>query len=100
MFEALRSEIEGLEIPLDGAALAEAIVLRDRLDARIAVAVGAFDAAGLHELDGAVTMAAWLRHRTGTDQPRANRLTMQGRKLGALPVLRDAFLDGTLSGGQ
>jgi hypothetical protein len=41
MFDALATSIEGLEIPLDRQALAAAIALRDRLDAKVAAAVGA-----------------------------------------------------------
>lgn len=100
MFCSLATAIEGLEIPDDPGALAEVLALRDRLDARIAVAVGRFEAAGLHEVDGSLTTAAWLRHRGGLDHGAAHRLAVQGRKLGVLPVLRQAFLDGRLSGGQ
>lgn len=44
MFEALAEAVEELDIPVDRVALAQVIALRDRLDARIAGAAGAFDA--------------------------------------------------------
>ena len=46
VFEKLGTAIETLDIPLDGDALAAAIALRDRLDARISDAVNAYDRAG------------------------------------------------------
>jgi hypothetical protein len=47
-----------------------------------------------------VTMPAWLRHHAGRDPRTAARLVTQGRKLLALPVLREAFDAGRLTGGQ
>lgn len=100
MFDGLRAEIEGLQVPLHAAALVEAFALRDLLEARVAVAVGEFEAAGLHELDGAVSMGAWLRTRARRAHPAAQRLAVQGRKLGALRVLREAFVNGSVTAGQ
>ena len=51
MFEGLAGEIEALSVPVDGASIAAAVALRDRLDAKIADAVAAFDAASLWDLD-------------------------------------------------
>ena len=74
--------------------------MRDRLDARIAAAVGEFEAAGLYDLDGDLTMQTWLRRHTGASPTAATRVTLRGRKLRALPVLSGAFHDGRISGGQ
>ena len=60
MFEGLAEAIDGLEIPVDGDALAAVFALRDRLDARLAEAVAAFDRHELWECDGATSMTAWL----------------------------------------
>ncbi len=46
MLKELGEAVEQLEIPLDGHTLVRVLAIRDRLDARIAQAVGAFDAAG------------------------------------------------------
>jgi hypothetical protein len=100
MFEQLRDEIEGLAIPVDAAALQEVLRLRDLLDARIHRAVAEFDAAGLWDLDGDLSMAGWLRHQAGFDQGAATRLPVRARKLAALPATSGAALAGTLSGGQ
>ncbi|MEA2828560.1 MAG: hypothetical protein QOG43_2999, partial [Actinomycetota bacterium] len=53
MLENLASVIEGLRVPLDGAMLVQVLALRDRLEARLAVAVGDFDAGHLWDLDAA-----------------------------------------------
>jgi hypothetical protein len=58
MFEELGTAIDELDIPVDGAALAAVLELRDRLDARLSDAVAACDRAGLWELDGATSMTA------------------------------------------
>ena len=100
MFATLAAAVDDLEIPVDADALRELFAIRDRLDARLAVAVGAFDAAGLWDVDGDVSMAAWLRHQTGRDQGAATRAAGQARKLAALPACRHAFLDGRLTSGQ
>ena len=92
--------VEELEIAPLGAEIRAAVGVRDRLDARIARAVGDFDAAGLYDLDGDLTTQTWLAHHTGTTPAAANRMTKRGRTLRALPVLSAAFLDGRVSGGQ
>ena len=63
MLEDLAEAIEKLRVPTEGAALTQLLALRDRLDARIAEAVGDFDAARLWDLDGATSMTAWLRDK-------------------------------------
>jgi hypothetical protein len=100
MFEELGDAIEGLDIPVDGAALADVLALRDRLDARISDAVADCDRAGLWELDGATSMTAWLTHHTRMPRPRASAVTTRARKLAQLPVTAGAWRDGTLSSGQ
>jgi hypothetical protein len=100
MFEELGDAIEGLDIPVDGAALAAAVALRDRLDARISDAIATHDRAGLWELDGASSMTAWLAHHTYMPRPRAGATTARARKLVLLPVTARAWRDGVLSTGQ
>ena len=89
-----------MEIPLDRAAIQEAVAIADRLNAKVADAIGAYEAAGLHEVDGSVSMQAWLRHECGRDPRTAHRMTAAGRKLHHLPALRDAAVSGRLSAGQ
>src|SRR5262245_48762190 len=100
MFEQLGEAIEGLDIPVDGAALTAVVALRDRLDARISDAVADYDRAGLWELDGATSMTAWLTHHTRMPRPRAAATTARARKLAHLPVTAAPWRDGTLSTGQ
>jgi hypothetical protein len=51
--------------PSTDQAIAAVLALRDRLDARIAEAVGEFDAVSLWDADGATSLVAWLRDRGG-----------------------------------
>ncbi|MDQ3293398.1 MAG: hypothetical protein M3527_02960, partial [Actinomycetota bacterium] len=80
--------------------LREAFAARDRLDARLEATVAEFEAAALYELDGAITMSSWLRKQAGRDPSTARKVCVTGRKLRSLPVLAEAALDGTISGGQ
>ena len=100
MFEGLGEAIDGLEIPVDGDALAEVFALRDRLDARLAEAVAEFDRRELWECDGATSMTAWLRDRAGLTGRRASHVSTVARRLGSLPVTAAAWRAGELSGGQ
>jgi len=100
VFRALGRDIEELDIPLDGAALVEAVGLIDRLSAKLAEAVGAFDAAGLWELDSAVSMTAWLRAHCDLTGSAAASLARTARTLRSLPVTAEAWREGSLSGGQ
>ena len=52
----LATAIENLDIGSGGEELAQAIALRDRLDARIAEAAAAFDASGCWGVDGSTSM--------------------------------------------
>jgi hypothetical protein len=76
------------------------LALRDRLDARIAQAVGAFDAASLWDIDGATSMTAWLKASASMTNRGAGRLAVLATRLRRLPVTAEAFADGSLSGGQ
>jgi Domain of unknown function (DUF222)/HNH endonuclease len=100
MFEELGTAIDQLDIPVDGAALAAVVGLRDRLDARISDAVAAHDRTGLWELDGATSMTAWLADRAGMPRPRAAATVSRARKLARLPVTAAAWRNGALSTGQ
>jgi hypothetical protein len=97
---ALGEAIEELDIPVDGSALAEVFGLRDRLEAKLSAAVGAFDAAGLFEADGASCMTAWLRDRAGRSRRAAYRTVVVATRLGGLPVTAAAWAGGRLCEGQ
>jgi hypothetical protein len=96
----LARAIESYEVPVSPSGLREAMALRDRLDARVAVAVGAFDAEHLGDEDCGLNTQSWLRHKAKVDHKAAGRLTALGRRLHRFADLRDAALDGRLSGGQ
>ncbi|MDQ3570632.1 MAG: HNH endonuclease [Actinomycetota bacterium] len=100
MFEGLAEEIDELEVPADGAAITAAVALCDRLEAKIASAVGAFDAASLWDLDAATSMTAWLRHHAGMTRKDAARSAGLGRRLRQLPVTSGAWESGQIGSGQ
>ena len=96
----LAAAIDKLDIALGGEDLAEAIALRDRLDARIAQATAAFDAGGWWGSDGSVSAVAWLRVHARMTKRSAQRLRTLGIRMRALPVCAEALAGGSLSGGQ
>ncbi len=98
--DALDEVVDGLEIGLDGAELAQVQAAADRLLAKLGVAYGDFDAGELWDLDAATSMTAWLRDRAGMAGGDAARVVRSARRLRALPVTSAAALDGTLSAGQ
>jgi hypothetical protein len=82
------------------AELVAAFALRDRLDAWLSAAVGAFDRDEQYELQGATSMTAWLKDRcrqTGAD---AARTASTARTLRSLPHTAQAWRDGSLSTGH
>jgi hypothetical protein len=100
VFAALADEVRNLTVPVDGPALAELLSVRDQLDAVVCEAVGAFDAAGLWDVDAATSLHAWLRVHAGMTNHQAAREARRARKLRQLPGTLEAWRDGTLSGGQ
>ena len=99
MFAELAAAVDTLQIPAERDAIVAAIGARDRLDGKITGAVGEFGALGLHEIDGSVTLATWLRHRAGVDGTAAVVAARRAAKLHRLPVLRAALVGGLVSGG-
>ncbi len=100
VLEDLAGAVERLDIAVDGSELVEALAARDRLDAKIAEAVGAFDAAKLWKLDSATSMTAWLRASASMTRRSAHRLSLLADRLQQLPVCAAAYAEGSLSGGQ
>lgn len=100
MFESVAAAIEGMEVPADRSSLEQALQVRDRFEAKLAVAVAAFDRSGEWELDHASSVTAWLRHHGGLSSGDAAALARIGRRVGGAPALGAAWLDGRLTGGQ
>lgn len=96
----LRTAIEHLDFHPDGDAIEEVVALRDRLDARIASAVGVFEANGYWAGDASVSFVSWLRAHTRMTKRSAQSLRKIAVRLRALPVCAEAYADGRLSGGQ
>jgi hypothetical protein len=100
VLEALAEAVEEVVIHPDEAVLAGALRVRDRLDAKISAAVGEFDTGELWDVDGSVSMAAWLRIHGGRTHREATRMSVTARKLRSLPGVRAAWEAGALSGGH
>jgi hypothetical protein len=100
MFEALAGAIDELEIGVDDREIAAALRLRDRFEAKLVAAVAQFDAAELWDVDGSVSLTAWLRHRGQLTNADAQRLATTARKLRSCPHTLDAWVTGSLDGGQ
>jgi hypothetical protein len=96
----LASVIEDLAVPFDGESLEQALALRDRLDARIVAATGAFEANGWWASDASTSYVAWLRAHAKMTRRSAQRLRTTAVRLRVLPVCAKAYADGALSGGQ
>jgi hypothetical protein len=100
MLAELERAIEGLDIPVDGAAIAHAFALRARLDAVIGEAVAAFDRLKLWDLDGATSVVGWLRNQAGLSRRAAMRTASMATRVAGLPVTAAAWRGGRLSEGQ
>src|SRR6059058_6411925 len=81
MFEELAQAIRNLDIPVESSSLAAVLALRDELDASITKALGDFDDECLWALDGAFSMAGWLKAHTGVSGGRAGGMTAAARRL-------------------
>jgi hypothetical protein len=99
-FSKLAEAIAEVVIPVDGTCLVEARLLLDALAGRIARAEAEFAAAGLPELDGTGSMAAWLRHHAGLTEPESRRSGLRAERLAAWRGFADAWGDGVLTGAQ
>jgi hypothetical protein len=97
---ALDAAVSRLDLAVDDRDLAAVLALRDRLDARIATAVRAVDAAGLWDTVGATSMTAWVTDRGRMARPRAAVMTRVARLVTQLPVTGAAWTEGRLSTGQ
>jgi hypothetical protein len=80
MCTGLAEAIEEYQIHLDGDALVAVFALIDRLQAKAAEAVADFDHHELWQLEGATSMTAWLRDRTGLAPRRARHLSSMARR--------------------
>ncbi|MGD9701480.1 MAG: DUF222 domain-containing protein [Acidimicrobiia bacterium] len=89
-----------LMVPAHAAAICDALALRDRLDAAIAVAIGEFDRDGGWLLDGARSLKAWLIAHGRRSARDAARLVRDARSLRQLPVTAASYSTGQLSSGQ
>jgi hypothetical protein len=97
MLSDLAEAITGLNIPVHGESIAQALALRDMLDARIAVAVGEYDHQGLAIVEGATSTTGFVKQ---CGAPNAVSLVKTAKRVRSLPAVTAAWLDNRLTGGQ
>ena len=97
---SITNTVRELSVGSERDALVDLCRLGEVVEVKRLAALGAYEAAGLHEVDGHRTMAAWLRAEVDRDPTTAARDASRARKLHRLPELVDAVLDGRVSGGQ
>ena len=97
---SITEAVRALPVCLERASMVDLCRLGGVVEVRRLAALGAYEAAGLHEVDGHRTLAAWLRAETDADQTTAARDAGRAHKLHRLPLLVDAVVDGRVSFGQ
>jgi hypothetical protein len=95
----LVAAVDSLDLGRTGEDIAAVLAAVDRLQAKLATALGEFDHDGLFELDAATSTTAWLRQH-GMSPGAAASLARTSKLMHRLPATRTAWLDGELSGGQ
>jgi 5-methylcytosine-specific restriction protein A len=98
--DALAAAVDALDLAVDTDVLAEVLSIADQLQAKANRLGGEIDAANLYEVDGATSMPGWLRTFGRMTRNVAASFTKVGRRLRGLPVTREAWESGLLSGGQ
>lgn len=97
---SLLTTVEEMEVGTDAHSLRDALAASDRLNAKIAVALGTFEASGEWEIEGATSLTSWLREHADLPAGQATWLARCGRRMRDLPVTAQAWLSGRLSGGH
>ena len=100
MLAELARQIESLELPPDGATLAEGFGLLDRLSAKLSDALGRFDGAQLWDLDAATSATAWLAEHGCMTRSAAASWCSRARRLRQCPHTAAAWATAVLNGGQ
>jgi hypothetical protein len=100
MFEALAGVIEATEVPVTGAAIAEARRLLDLLDAKITEAEATYASIAQFQVEGFPDMATFERHACRSTLPESRRIAGRAARVAAWPELGQAWRDGTLTGAQ
>ena len=85
------------DVRADGTSIADAIRARDLLDAKIAAAVGEYDAQGLAALDGAHSTIGFLKQ---CGDVHASTTVKIARRMRQLPVIAAAWQRGDLTTGH
>ncbi|MGH9107689.1 MAG: DUF222 domain-containing protein, partial [Acidimicrobiales bacterium] len=100
MLEQLATAVGELVVVPSAEAVEEALRLRDRLDAKIAEGLSAFDLDEGWRADGSLSLTAWVAWHGRRSRKEAHREAVVARRLAHLPVTDAAWADGALSTGQ
>ncbi len=82
---------------VQGQELIEGRAFLDACEARWLVTLAEFDTSGTYEVDGHVSIVAWLVDRCGMGRSTAKEKVRVARELRRRPAVAEAFLDGTLT---
>lgn len=92
--------VENLTVPASPDAVAEAVRLLDRLQAKVIEAIGELHANGGYAADGDVSITAWLRRACALSQKQAGALGLTATRLRDLPGTSSLYEDGVLTSSQ
>ena len=84
----------------DGASIEELHRIQARLDSFVTEATAAFEVGEEWAADGAKTAASWLSTRCRVARPAAKRRVRLGRTLRHLPVVAQAWREGSIGADQ
>jgi hypothetical protein len=94
--ERLAAVLDDIATVTDRELLVSLTRLHHRFGAALSAAQERFERAGLHDLDGATSMPAWLVAEAGSSRRQATARLRTARRLRDLPVTRAAWLSGVL----
>ena len=97
---ALARAISTLQMVPTSGAVEQLLALQDRLEAKVAALLRAFEAEGSWQQDGSVSFTAWLAAHGRRSRKRAHREALAARRLGQLPITEAAWAEGELSSGH
>ena len=98
---ALLEQVVGdLELSVDGSEITRLFAVADQLLARAFTTLDGFDTAGLWDIDGAISLPAWLVTHAGRSRSEAFSLARTLHRLRQLPVTFKALRTGVLTHAQ
>ena len=97
---SLLETVESLKVGTDAHSLRDALAAADRMQAKLALAVGDFIESGEWEIDGSGSAVSWLREHGRMSQGHAGWLARVAKRMKEFPGVAEAWGSGKFSGGQ